>query len=249
MRILRRWWWALVLLIILLVVAGGWVWANDALGPMPQALAALSSDEQVVFEQEGSWLTFRPRDGTPETGFIFYPGGRVDYRSYAPFARDIAAAGYLVVVPQMPLNLAVLDPDAAAGVIAAYPAVEGWAIGGHSLGGAMAARYVFENAQAMDGLALWAAYPAGGNSLAASPAAVVSIYGTVDGVATPQDIDASAPLLPEQTAWTAIEGGNHAQFGWYGDQAGDNPAAISRPEQQRQTVEATVNMLAGIGGG
>jgi hypothetical protein len=28
----------------------------------------------------------------------------------------------------------------------------------------------------------------------------------------------------------SIEGGNHAQFGWYGPQEGDNPATISREE-------------------
>jgi hypothetical protein len=72
---------------------------------------------------------------------------------------------------------------------------------------------------------------------------VTSIYGTLDGVALPETVLASEPLLPANTIWTAIEGGNHAQFGWYGPQEGDNPATISREEQQSQVVEATLEIL------
>ena len=34
-----------------------------------------------------------------------------------------------------------------------------------------------------------------------------------------------------------MEGGNHAQFGNYGEQKGDGKATISAEEQQRQTVK------------
>jgi hypothetical protein len=33
-----------------------------------------------------------------------------------------------------------------------------------------------------------------------------------------------------------IEGGNHAQFGWYGFQDGDNAATISRVQVVRATL-------------
>jgi hypothetical protein len=92
-------------------------------------------------------------------------------------------------------------------------------------------------------LVLWAAYPAESDDLSGQDLAVVSIYGTRDGLATPDKIDASRPLLPPDTRWVAIEGGNHARFGWYGPQNGDNPATISREDQQRQVVAATVNLL------
>ena len=41
-----------------------------------------------------------------------------------------------------------------------------------------------------------------------------------------------------------IEGGNHAQFGNYGPQKGDPPAAISAQEQQAQTVAAIEAFLS-----
>ena len=234
------------LALVLVAVAGMLVWANTPLGPSPEAIAALVSDDQVQVEQ-GNWLVFRPVGVTPNTGFVLYPGGRVDYRSYAPQARDIAAEGYLVVVPKMPLNLAVTAPGKATEIVAAFPEVSHWAVGGHSLGGAMAATFVHDQPDAVDGLVFWAAYPAGNKSLAGSNVRVVSISGTNDGLATPAKIAASEPLVPADTRWVPIQGGNHAQFGSYGLQPGDGTATISAEEQRAQTVAATVALLAALG--
>jgi dienelactone hydrolase len=212
---------------------------------MPAALDALQPDAQVSVTDD-PWLVFTPTDVQPTTGLIFYPGGRVDYRAYAPAARQIAAEGYLVVIVPMPLNLAVLDAAAAAEVIAAYPDVEHWVLAGHSLGGAMAANFASQNPNQVDGLALWAAYPAESDDLSASNLPVTSIYGTLDGLSTGEKIDASRSLLPADTTWVPISGGNHAQFGWYGDQSGDNPAEISRQDQQAQIVAAMLAFLESI---
>ena len=233
-------------MIIGLGIGGVFLWVSDSRPPMPEALANLETDEfvQVAIEP---WITFTPVGEQPITGFIFYPGGLVEAEAYAPAARSIAEDGYLVVITPMPLNLAVLDSGAASNVIAAHPEIENWAIGGHSLGGSMAASFADQNPDIIDGLALWASYPAGSNDLSAQPIAVTSIYGTLDGVATPDQVLAAQPLLPEDTAWVPIEGGNHGQFGWYGPQEGDNPATISREEQQTQTVAATVSLLIKLG--
>jgi hypothetical protein len=213
---------------------------------MPEAIASLESDELVEVSQD-KWITFTPQDMQTSTGFILYPGGLVEAQAYAPAARAIAEAGYLVVVTPMPLNLAVFNSGAAADVIAAHPEIMNWAIGGHSLGGSMAASFADQNINYIDGLVLWASYPAESNDLSGKPILVTSIYGTLDGVATPEQVLASEPLLPQETVWVPIEGGNHAQFGWYGPQDGDNPAEISRKEQQNQTVKSTLTLLSKIG--
>lgn len=245
LNLIRRFWWAPLVIVVL--AAGGFVaWASYVPAPMPEAIAALQPDAQVNVES-GQWIVFTPAVRDPDTGFIFYPGGRVDARAYAPAARVIAAGGYRVVITPMPLNLAVFAPDSARAVIAAYPQVKHWAVGGHSLGGAMAAAFAQQNPGAVQGLVLWASYPAENNSLTASPVRVVSISGTRDGLSTPAKIEASRRLLPSATTFVAIEGGDHAQFGWYGPQDGDNPATISREAQQAQTVAATVQLLAALG--
>ncbi|MCU0486485.1 MAG: alpha/beta hydrolase [Anaerolineales bacterium] len=235
----------LLVLVLLAGAIGFVVWAETPAQPLPEALPALQSDDRILVNDE-SWLVFSPIGSEPTTGFIFYPGGRVDARSYAPAARQIAEQGYFVVIVPMPLNLAVFGAARAAEVIEAYPQVERWAIGGHSLGGAMAANFAVNHPGAVTGLVLWAAYPASSDDLSKSGLQVASIYGTLDGLSTGEKIDASRPLLPADTSWVPILGGNHAQFGWYGDQAGDNSAAISRLEQQEQLVAATLELLESI---
>ncbi len=226
--------------LLVVAVAGFVIWAVTPLGPMPEALAALESDALVAVQTD-PWLTFMPVGQQPATGLILYPGGRVDPRSYAPPARQIAAEGYLVVIPPMPLNLAFLAPNRAEAVIQAHPEIERWVIGGHSLGGAMAANFVYNHPQTVDGLVLWAAWPAENNSLAGVDLPILSVYGTKDmGL---EGIENSKDLLPPQTQWVVIEGGNHAQFGWYGPQPGDGVASISREEQQKQIVAATLAFL------
>ena len=242
MRILKRWWWLLPLALVL-VLAGFVVWASAAAAPMPEALAALESDTQVQVETE-PWLIFRPADGQPSAGLVLYPGARVDPIAYAPAAHALAAEGYLVVLVPMPLNLAILAPNRVAEVMVAFPEIDRWAVGGHSLGGAMAARFAYQNPQMVQGLVLWAAYPASGDDLSSYSMAAASIYGTRDGLATEEELAASRLLLPQDTAWLAIEGGNHAQFGWYGEQAGDGVATISRDEQQAQIISATGLLLS-----
>ena len=123
----------IIVILSILAVAGSGIiiWAEMPLGPMNEALDALKTDSKVSVST-GDLLVFQPINSTQHTGLIIYPGGRVDYRSYAPEAHAIAANGYLVIIIKMPLNLAVFDPNAAQKVIASYPTITSWAVGGHS---------------------------------------------------------------------------------------------------------------------
>ena len=234
-----------LLVALVLGIVGFVVWATFIAPPMQEAMDALQTSSYVQVVDE-PWIVFAPTNASPNTGLILYPGGRVDPRAYAPAARSLAEHGFLVVIVPMPLNLAVFSPDRANQVIDAYPQVQNWAIGGHSLGGAMAARYAYRHPDRIQGLVLWASYPAASNDLSSSGLHVVSIFGTNDGLATPEKIAASQALLPGDTHWVAIDGGNHAGFGWYGAQAGDNEAEISRAEQQSVIVNATLDLLEEI---
>lgn len=240
----RHWPTAAIILAVVLVVVGGlgYLWLTNLVDPMSETEVALVSDDAVTVATD-PWLTFTPST-VSDTGFVFYPGGRVPAQAYAPPLRAIAQAGHLVVAVPMPFGLAVLAPDAADQVIEAYPDIERWVIGGHSLGGAMAAGYVAGHD--MDGLSLWAAYPAGDVDLSEVEISVSSVPASEDGLATPDEIEASVAHLPDDTVFTEIEGGNHAQFGWYGPQDGDGVATITRVEQQGQVVAATLALIDSV---
>ena len=229
----------------LVVLVGGFVWLATPQPLLPEAEAALASTPTVSVADDEGTLTFTPAGSDPSVGLIFYPGGKVLPAAYAPAAQAIAGAGYLVVVPAMPLNLAVLGAGAARDIIAAHPGVGTWAIGGHSLGGAMAGQYAADHPGSVAGLVLWAAYPAA--SVSGQPIAATSIYGTLDRGVPGFTSGETRAKLPAGAVFVPIEGGNHEQMGWYTGQPNDPPAAISREEQQSQAVAATLDLLRLLG--
>ena len=234
---------AVGVLVALLAAIVGMVWFVQPQPVLPEADVALVPSASVAVSDAGGTLTFTPTAGAT-TGFIFYPGAKVPPKGYAVPARAIAEQGYLVVIPAMPLNLAVLGADTATGVIAGHPEISTWAIGGHSLGGAMAGQFVASHADSVAGLVLWGAYSAAdvsGSSVIASVA-----YGTLDAGADKIQSSASMALLPAGSAVSVVEGGNHANFGSYTGQPNDPPATIPREEQQAQAVEATITLLRSI---
>jgi len=237
--------WLLVIPAVLVVAIVGFViWGLTPLGPEPKALAALESDSLVTVELADEGWVFTPTSGEATRGLVFYPGGRVDVRSYAPYARAVAEQGFVVVMSPMPLSLAVLDANAADRAIDLHPEVTSWALSGHSLGGAMIAQYAAENLDTIDGLVLLAAYPPDTANLARSGLTVTSLLGTQDTVINRENLRAARPLLPADTTYLDITGGNHAQFGNYGEQPGDtsNPD-MSTAEQQAIAVSETVRVL------
>lgn len=236
---------SLGVVILLVVISVGFIgWASFPLGPGPSGVAALQPDATVSVETLQGWIVFRPTGMDAHTGLIFYPGGRVDYRSYAPILKSIAQHGFLVVLVPMPLSMAIFAPEKADEVLAAFPEIQYWALGGHSLGGAMAARYCFTYPEKIQALILWGSYPADTDSLVNQKLAVLSIFGSEDGQV--DKIETSKSLLPADTTWIRIDGGNHAQFGDYGLQPGDGQAKISPQQQWDQVSSATVSFLMKI---
>lgn len=193
-----------------------------------------------VTEETNEQIIFEPEDAT--VGFIFYPGGKVQYEAYAPFMEELAEQGVLCVLLHMPANLAVLDMNAADGIQEEFPEIIEWYIGGHSLGGSMAASYLAEHAEDYEGLILLASYST--EDLKETDLDVLSIYGKNDKVLNAEKYKENKDNLPKDYEEIIIEGGNHAYFGSYGAQDGDGEPEISNEEQIEFTVDAIKKMLA-----
>ncbi len=193
----------------------------------------------VSIRQETGRLIFEP--ASPRAGLVFYPGGKVEYTAYAPLMAELSKEGILCVLLKMPLNLAVLNIKAAAGIPAQYPAASFWILAGHSLGGAMAASCLAKDPEEWDALVLLAAYSTA--DLTDSGLKVLTLTGSEDGVINREKAEKYAPNLPAGTQNIVMEGGCHAFFGAYGSQKGDGVPSITREEQIRQTVQAILALL------
>lgn len=235
-----------ILVIVIIAVGGFVIWASSTNPLMPEAVAALKGNDAVAVDDAG-YLSFSPVDAQPTAGLILYPGGRVQAGAYAPLALSVAENDYYAAIVYAPLNLAFFNVNAAQTIIDAHPEIETWVVGGHSLGGVAASLFAESN-EAVDGLVMMASYPADDNLTSRTDLSVVSIYGTEDGLASEDSIQQSASSLPSTTDFVLIEGGNHAQFGYYGEQGGDNPATISRADQQSQTVDAILRLFSQLAG-
>lgn len=208
------------------------------------AIDAMRAGAGVTVWNEGDHIRLQP-DAPSTTGLVFYPGAKVDPRAYVRILRPVAEAGYPVIIVKFPFNLAVLGMRDAGAFIGAEDLVQHWVVGGHSLGGAMAASYATDERDELDGLLLWAAYPP--NPMTERTTLdVTSVFGTNDGLATVADIEASKADLPPGAQFVPIDGGIHAFFGDYGSQAGDGSPTISREDAQAQIVDATLIQLARI---
>ena len=197
------------------------------------AKMALRSDSTVAVTSSQTGILF---DGPgTEALLIFYPGGKVEETAYAPLLRQLAENGMDAFLVRMPFRLAVFGAEKADEVLEETADYAKVCIGGHSLGGAMAANYAAEHAEELDGLILLAAY-------ATKPLpdglAVLSVYGSEDGVLNRDAYEKNRSNLPASAQEFVIEGGNHAQFGSYGEQKGDGEASIVPETQWDRTAEA-----------
>lgn len=228
--------WIIPAAILILAAGAFFLYTGSYYHADPSAAAALVSDETVsVTETDYGWYFDGPAAGD---ALIFYPGGKVDEKAYAPFLRLLAERGVDVCLVRMPFRLAIFGINKADGVRSRYD-YDRWFIGGHSLGGAAAAIYAAGHDD-LAGVILCAAYPTkqlDKNDLE------LTIYGTEDRVLNAGKLAEGRQYASDHAAEYEIAGGNHAQFGSYGVQAGDGEASISAEEQQVRAAALILQAL------
>lgn len=228
----------MVLLVVLAITVGIY------LKPYPPALAgleAMKGGSGVTVTEHKGWIQFEP-SMVKQTDVLLYPGALVRPESYAPLALLLAQEGFRTWIVKMPLNLAVLGSNKADGIMDAAPD-RAFVIGGHSLGGVMAARYAVKHAKQLKGVFFLASYPDEGGSLREAGLPVLSLFGSEDGVLNRTALEQAKAYLPMQTQYVEIPGGNHAQFGSYGPQNSDGIAWITATDQWSFTSQQLVLWL------
>lgn len=224
--------------VILIIIGGCAVYLGDYYRADNQAIGAFMQESTIPSESDGA-LVFEPENATE--GFIFYPGGKVEYTAYIPLMQSLCDRGVLCVLVEMPFNLAVLDVNAAEGIQEKYPHIDDWYIGGHSLGGSMAAAYLADNTDDYEGLVLLGSYSTA--DLSNTDLDVLSLYGSEDKVMNAEKYAEYKPNLPDSMTEIVIDGGCHAYFGMYGPQEGDGIPVVTNEEQIELTAEYILNMI------
>lgn len=198
----------------------------------------LESTETMQVECPKEYYAANPQGATK--GIILYQGAKVDNLAYAPLAYKIAEEGYFCAVVDAPANFVFNEHDTVELIKKNYPQITEWYIGGHSLGGSMAAREVRNYPDDYAGLILLAAFS--DVDISDCNIRVVSIYGSNDKILTKSLYNSCKKNLPNIVQYV-IGGGNHANFGSYGIQSRDGDATITGDEQQELTVKALCEFL------
>ncbi|KXI30428.1 alpha/beta hydrolase [Paraglaciecola hydrolytica] len=232
--------------LIVLVVGATAVWMSIPFSYNQQQTSDALISSATVTVSQGDFLVFSPAQNIPQSGIIFYPGGKTSAATFAPFMRRFAEQDYLAVIAPMPLKTAFLGINKADDVMAAYPAVKQWVIAGHSLGGVGATEYIKgADLTKVKGLLLLASYPA--SDISGLNVAVMSISGAKDLQSTPAKISANAPKLPATTEYVVIENANHWQFGSYSADNTKQQGLLSPDVQAEQVFSHSLGFLQGLG--
>lgn len=222
-----------ILLVLLLLLGGAFfLYTGNYYHADSTAIDPIIDSPNYSTDENLSILTPDDPNGT---GFIFYPGAKVEDTAYLPLLSQLCQQGITCILVDMPFHLAIFHQNAADNVYAKFPGITHWFIGGHSLGGAMASSYYSSHENQLDGLILLGAYIY--KDVPVQQA--ITIYGSEDHV-----LDRSKITYTENVF--VIEGGNHDQFGNYGKQSGDGTALISSQEQQEETVQYILTFMEQI---
>jgi hypothetical protein len=196
--------------------------------------ALLLSNEEILVDEKSDFYAFEPTKDFKEV-LIFYPGAMVDSEAYVPLCRKIATQQIKVYLIKMPWRLATKGYNLPKELNLFGKGDKTYILAGHSQGAKMAVQFVYENPKLIDQLILIGTTHPRDISLYGSNIPILKIYDSNDGVADENTIMYNRSRLPSTTKFVKIEGANHAQFGYYGFQLGDNEATISREQQQEET--------------
>ncbi len=226
----------------------GLAWWLVPFSAVEPALSAMDSDANLTVTESAGQILLAPTGTTSEVGVFFQPGARVDARAYAAVLRPLAENGFTVVIPKQPFGIAFLSTGAFDSARAEHRPVDRWVLGGHSLGGVVAAMNAETFARAANdpsaGLLFYASYPS--TDMSALDLPTLSISGSQDGLATPVKVNDSKPRMPGGSLFTVIKGGSHADFGDYGPQPGDGKPTISRDFAREQISEASLAFVRSL---
>lgn len=233
-----------------LLLGSYYVLTEVIFGPPAEVKAAMQSDAsiQVDFLEGKSWMVMTPLDQPIKAGLLMYPENYQDIRMYAPILRQVAKAGYQVVILKRrgAYNLDVVKETARINkVMSAYPENHTWFIGAHSWEAGIVSAYLVNPSEKISGVVFWAGRVYADSDMSQVTLPVMNVYGTLDD-ANENLLAGNKAYLPPQTEIFWIEGGNRVNYANFGPLSRDVGATIPREEQQTQAANYTIDLMDGL---
>lgn len=172
-------------------------------------------------------------EGEIKAGFVFYPGAKIEHTAYAPLLKACAEKGIACILVKMPYNLAIFGINKGVSLTKYFPEIKDWYIGGHSLGGNIAANCAANHKEIFKGVILLGSY----STTDISSLRVLSVLASNDKIINTKNYKKYMDCLPDVFTERTIIGGNHSNFGMYGLQKGDGEATVGAEEQIRLTAQ------------
>lgn len=226
----------IIIAAIIIIAVASFIYFNDYYHADSTALEYVNGSENVSVIKTANGVLLDGQGN--DSALIFYPGAKVEYTSYLPLMNEIANGGVDAYIVEMPLNIAFFGANSADDIIKDGN-YSHYFMSGHSLGGVVASGYAEDHN--ISGLILLAAYPTDEIDIP-----TLSIYGSNDTVLKLDDYNKAKPLIKGNFTEFVIEGGNHAQFGNYGNQSGDGMASINSTLQQKETADEIVSFIRNL---
>lgn len=226
--------------LIIFSIVGILLWTSNTYKPSTEVFALVGNSD---YEKQEDFYVFQPKKESNGKGIVIYPGALVEPLSYSYIANELSKEGYLVAIPDVSFNLSITENNKADEFILNNNQIKEWYVAGHSMGGVSAAFYAEEKQDLVDGVIFLGSYPSKSTDLSDNNQKVLSIYAENDGLTTIEDIEESKKNLPKDAIFIEIVGGNHAQFGVYGEQKGDKEAEITAKEQQDRIIDSIIKSI------
>lgn len=225
-----------LLSVFFVMILGLFMYTRDSYKPLEQMYDEISllNLEDIKIVDDIDQLSYFVDQ--PKKNIVIIPGGKVKPESYTYLAIMLALDGYDVTIVKTVFNLAILTPNYGSRFL--KDDIDNVVIG-HSLGGTVASMFSSKDNRVKDIIFL-ASYPISD----VSDKHVLIITGQYDLVLDQKNISESQALLPEDHVVYEITGGNHAQFGWYGEQKDDGTSTITTKEQQDVIINQIVDFIS-----
>lgn len=232
---------ASLFLVFIIAFTGVAAYLGDYYEADEEGLSQIMSENTRTFKTSIDTTVFI--NASAKYGLIFYPGAKIDESAYMPLMQACHNAGIFCVLVRMPFRLAFLNYNVADEVIKMHPGITEWYIGGHSLGGAMAAACLKNTELDYAGLILLGSYSA--SDLSDTSLSVLSIYGSEDEILDMEKYEKNKENLPKDFTEIVIDGGCHSYFGMYGMQKGDGTPTITNVQQIEMTADYISEFILG----